>query len=430
MTVAPVVRPTLWWPKKLQPLFRPKRYKILRGGRGGAKSWGIARALIKIASEKKRRVLCAREFQNSIAESVHHLLSEQIQEMGLSYCFNIQQKTITSKLGSQFIFAGIRTNPKAIKSMEDVDICWVEEAENVSKLSWKILIPTIRKEGSEIWVSYNPDEETDPTHAMAEAFIKEQNPDAVVIDVNHTDNPWFPDTLRKEMEYAYKTDPDGAEHVWGGKCNTRSNAQIFKDKYIIEAFEPLLTLWNGPYFGQDFGFSVDPAATLKMWISEQRLYIEKEFFGYQLDNDELNKGIRGAMPEIEGHIIRADNARPETIHEMGKRGLGMVSCKKWAGCVEDGIQYLRSFEKIIIHPRCKHMKEEARLYRYKVDRLSGDILPIIVDANNHGWDGVRYGLEPMILNFHEEVVVIDGDPDGGGISSDIDEAELMLRQDY
>lgn len=409
------------FPPKLQFLFRPARYKVAHGGRGGAKSWGVARALIIKAFNNKLLILCAREYQNSITESVHRLLSEQIEAMGFGPWFTINNNSIVCKVtGSEFIFAGLHNNVSKIKSTEGVDICWVEEAEKVTEHSWKTLIPTIRKKGSEIWVTFNPDEETDPTY---QRFIIHPPPDAVVVEINWMDNPWFPTTeLVKEKDYDYSVDPESADHIWGGKLNVRSNAQIFRGKYVIEAFEPH-KLWNGPYFGQDFGFSTDPSATIKSYIYERDLYIEKEFFGYGLMNDELNAGIRAAMPEIQGHIVRADCARPETIAEMNKRGLMMQSCKKWTGCVEDGIQYLRSFERIVIHPRNTHMKEEARLYKYKVDRLSGDILPIIVDAHNHGWDGTRYGLEPMILNFHEEVIVIDGAPDAPAISPELDELD-------
>lgn len=411
------------FPKKLQPLFKPWRYKILHGGRGGTKSWGVARALIAIASNRKVLIMCAREFQNSITESVHRLLDEQILIMGLTSKFIVQDTRIyCPSTGSEFIFVGLRRDITKIKSTEGVDICWVEEAEKVSNKSWEVLIPTIRKTGSEIWVTFNPDDEKDPTW---QRFVVKRPPDSVIIEVNWKDNPWLPETLRKEKDYLFRVDPEAAAHVWDGQLNKRSDAQIFRGKFIIEDFI-VPEAWYGPYFGQDFGFSTDPAATTKSWIdpTERKLYIEHEAFGYGLMSDELATLIK-SIPGADNHVIRADCSRPETIAEMNKRGLMMNSCKKWTGCVEDGIQYLRSFVQIVIHPRCRHMAEEARLYKYKVDQLSGDVLPIIVDKHNHGWDSLRYAHEPMIREEHTEVVVVDTGGDVQ-ISSDLDEADFAV----
>jgi phage terminase large subunit len=420
-----VARP-LKFPHKLQFLFKPKRYKVLHGGRGGAKSWGVARALIVRASKAPILILCAREYQNSIAESVHRLLSNQISEMGMDHLFDITDKSIKGKNGSEFIFAGLHNNVKSIKSMEGVDICWVEEAEKVSNNSWEILIPTIRKEGSEIWVTFNPDEESDPTY---QRFVVNTPPDAEVVEINWADNKWFPENLRKEKDYLYRVDAEAAEHVWGGKCNTRSDAQIFAKKYVVEAFTPHEN-WNGPYFGQDFGFGTDPSATCKLWLYENVLYVEYVKFGYGLKNTELDKLIR-SIPGAGDHIIRGDNSRPETIaHLTEDFDLKMISCKKWSGCVEDGIQYLRSLEKIVIAPDNKQMIDEARLYRYKVDKVTGDVLPIIVDKHNHGWDSIRYAMEPAILLFHEEVIVVDGAPDQNPITQELDEVDFGEIQFY
>jgi phage terminase large subunit len=402
-------------------LAKLKRYKILYGGRGGAKSWGVARALIAIAASSKKLILCAREFQNSITESVHRLLEDQITAMGLLNKFVITKTNIfCPSTGSEFIFAGLRRDITKIKSTEGIDICWVEEAEKVSNKSWEVLIPTIRKEGSEIWITFNPDDEKDPTW---QRFAVNTPPDSAVCEISWMDNPWFPEALRKEKDYLYRVDPEAAAHIWGGELNKRSDAQIFKGKFIIEDFEPEQT-WNGPYIGQDFGFSTDPAATTASWISDNKLYISHEAFGLELMNDELVQLIK-SVPGASNHVIRADCSRPETIAEMCKRGLMMVGCKKWDGCVEDGVQYLRSFLQIVIHPRCRRMAEEARLYKYKIDKLSGDVLPVIVDAHNHGWDSIRYAHEPMIAERHEEVIVVDA-ADGLQISEDLDEAEFQI----
>jgi phage terminase large subunit len=389
----------IWFPKKFLPLFQPSRYKIAKGGRGGAKSWNIARALIMKCTDHYERILCTREVQNSIKESVHKLLSLQIDKMGLSAYWEITDKSIyCPHTGSEFIFAGLRTDPDKIKSMEG--IVWVEEAHKVSERSWEVLIPTIREDGSEIWVSFNPDEEKDPT---SKRFITNPPPDSIIIDVSWKDNPWLPKVLLDEKDYLYRVDPDTADHVWGGKFRRVTAAQIFRGKYIVEEFEPVAmgfpdAIWKGPFYGLDFGFSDDPLFGVKIWIHQKRLYIEHESVGKHVENNDIAPKLRRELPGVENGAIRADNSRPETISHVKKEGhLNCVPCDKWKGSVEDGIAFLRSFEKIVIHPRCEHMIDEAKYYRYKTDKLDENIiLTEIVDAWNHGWDAVRYAVDKMI----------------------------------
>ena len=389
---------SLEFPAKLDYLFRPARYKVAQGGRGGAKSWAMARALLIQAASQPLLIMCVRELQVSIQESVHRLLADQIDAMGLASYFDVQQKTIHGKNGSQFIFAGIRSNPGKIKSTEGVDRCWVEEAQNVSERSWELLIPTIRKPGSEIWVSFNPDEKTDPTY---QRFVVKPPPDAVVREISWRDNPWFPDELRREKDYLARVDPEAYAHVWEGKCRTNSNAQIFRGKYQIEAFElpgPMQIQWDGPYFGADWGFATDPTVLVKCWIHERTLLVEHEAYGIGVELDDLPE-MFGRIPGADKYIIRADNSRPETISYVARKGLMRVeAASKWAGSVEDGIAFLRSFERIVVHPRCLHTAEEMRLYSYKTDRLTGDVLPDVVDKHNHCVDGIRYALAPLIEN--------------------------------
>ena len=185
------------FPEKLQCLFRPARYKVLYGGRGGAKSWGIARALLIQGAAKPLRVLCAREIQKSIGDSVHKLLSDQIKALGLAGFYEVQKTVIRGRNGTEFTFHGLKHNVTNIKSAEGADVCWVEEAQTVSKSSWATLIPTIRKPGSEIWVSFNPELEDDETY---QRFVANPPTGAVVVKVNWSDNPWFPDVLRQEKD--------------------------------------------------------------------------------------------------------------------------------------------------------------------------------------------------------------------------------------
>lgn len=380
------------FPEKLQPLFVPKRYKVFHGGRGGAKSWGVARALILIAASSKVRILCAREVQNTIKDSVHKLLRDQIEAMGLLPWFTITDTAIRSAAGSEFIFKGLRYDVQGVKSTEGIDICWVEEAQTVSQNSWDVLIPTIRKPGSEIWITFNPDQDTDPTYQQ---FVAQPNDDAIVVEINYTDNPWLPDVLRNEAERCQRNDPEAYAHIWLGKCRKNSKAQILRDKYCIEPFEPAED-WDGPYYGADWGFSNDPTALVKLWIHNRKLYVEHEAYKSEVELDELPAFFR-QVPGSERHTIRADCSRPETISHMQRHGFGgVIGAEKWPGSVEDGVAFLRGFDQIVIHPRCVHTAEEARLYSYKVDRLTGDVLTAIVDKWNHAIDAIRYALQPLI----------------------------------
>lgn len=201
-------------PTALHPIFSsPARYRVAYGGRGSAKSWGFGRMAVVRAYEKPRRILCARELQNSIKDSVHRLLADQINELGLPG-FQIGESFIRHVNGSEFIFKGLRTNASEIKSMEGIDICWVEEAQKVTEDSWNVLIPTIRAPGSEIWVTFNPEEKKDAT---SQRFIENPPPDALIAKVNWNQNPWFPEELRREKDYLKRVDPESYLHVWEGE---------------------------------------------------------------------------------------------------------------------------------------------------------------------------------------------------------------------
>ena len=388
---------TLQMPLKLQPLTEPARYKVFYGGRGGAKSWGFARQLLLRALQKKTLVLCAREFQASIADSVHRLLSDQIDALGLERYFSITRTGITAVNGSEFVFRGLHYNAREIKSLEGVDICWVEEAQSVSAESWDFLIPTIRKEGSEIWISFNPGSPDDVTYKR---FVLNPPPNAIVVKVGWEDNPWFPDTLRREMEYCRSVDPDAYAHVWGGEPRSISDAQVFRGRYAITAFE---TPHKVRFFhGVDWGFAKDPTAIVRCYIQDDCLYVDQEAYGVGVELDELPQ-LFLSIPTTQKWPIKADSARPETISYMKRKGFNISAAKKWAGSVEDGVALLKGFRKIYIHVRCKHAAEEFNLYSYKVDRQNGDILPIIVDANNHVIDALRYALDGYVHNHGIEI---------------------------
>lgn len=214
------------FPAKLKPVFAPHRYKIIRGGRGSGKSWGVARALLALGASKPLRVLCTREVQESIKESVHKLLSDQIEELDLDSEYEVLEKEIRGKNGTLFVFAGLLQHTvTSIKSYEGFDVVWVEEAQTVSKRSWSILIPTIRKTGSEIWVTFNPDLDTDETYVR---FVENTPPDCVLIEMNWRDNPWFNDVLNSERLHAKATLPDeDYQNIWEGKCRTAVEGAVY-----------------------------------------------------------------------------------------------------------------------------------------------------------------------------------------------------------
>lgn len=225
------------FPEPLQCLFKPKRYKVLFGGRGAGRSWGVARALLIIGTMRPIRVLCCRELQNSITESVHKLLSDQISNMELDSFYDIQVAKITGKNGTSFSFEGIKNNTTKIKSYEGITHCWVEEANKVSYASWESLIPTIRQDDSEIWITFNPELETDYTYRRfvidpaGDLIFKsgdyKETTECYVIKMTWKDNPWFPEVLMKEMEDLRKRDPDAYLNVWEGNCRQMLEGTIF-----------------------------------------------------------------------------------------------------------------------------------------------------------------------------------------------------------
>ena len=367
------------------------RYRGCYGGRGRGGSWNFARALLIHGAQSTLRILCGREYQSSLRDSVHQLLTDQIDMMGLGALYEIQQTGIYGRNGTEFLFKGFKRDVAQIKSTEGIDILWVEEAQNTSEESWRVLIPTVRKPGSEIWLTWNPDLETDPTHKR---FIVDPPARSIIRKVSYTENPFLPDVLKEEAAELARKDPEAYAHVWGGEPWRRSDAEVLAGKWRVEEFTPEKH-WHGPYFGGDYGFARDPAMLVKLWIADGRLYLEHEAGGVQLDMDQLYRAW-SALPDAAKYVIRADAARPETTNELRRRGLKVESAPKWSGSVEDGIEHLRSYEAIVIHPRCKVAIQEARLWRYKTDPRTGDVLPALQDGNEHIFDAARYALSPLI----------------------------------
>lgn len=378
-------------------LYQPARYKIAYGGRGGGKSWAYGTAAVVKGRERPLRILCAREYQNSIADSVHRLLCDIIDRYGWTDFYRVTKDRICGANGTEFFFKGLHHNFTEIKSTEGVDICWVEEAHSVSAESWAVLLPTIRKDGSEIWISFNPQRLDDPTYD----FVLHPRPDSIVKKVNYDSNPFFPAALEAERRYMLEVDPEAYAHVWEGDVRTVSDAVIFKGKYEIRAFDtPSDARFH---FGADWGFSRDPSVLVRCFILADTLYIDQEAYGVQVDIDDLarkpgepGRSMFDEVPESRRWPIYADSARPETISYVAQRGFKVAPAEKWQGSIEDGIAFLRSFRRIVIHERCKHTAHEFESYSYKVDPRTEEILPRIVDKDNHCIDALRYSLSRLI----------------------------------
>ena len=387
------------FPKKLSILFDPARYKVLYGGRGGAKSWGVARALLIIGAKQPTRILCAREFQTSIKDSVHKLLSDQIFAMGLQDFYEITQTAIRGKNGTEFSFAGLKNNVANIKSFEGVDIAWVEEAQTTSKMSWNVLIPTIRKENSEIWITFNPELETDETYKR---FVVNPPENSIVQRVNWSDNPWFPETLRLEKDALYARDREAYNTIWEGVCRQTVDGAIFAKEMQQAEFEGRIT--RVPYDPIkpvmavfDIGWADATAVWFLQFIGmETRLirYYETtqttmsqilakmQTFGYVYDilylpHDAQNKTLAANGRSIE-EIVRAAGFNVRIIDRTP---------------ISDSINAART-----IFPKCYFDRENCheglqclRHYRYDINPDTGTFSQKPLHDNySHGADAFRY----------------------------------------
>lgn len=375
-------------PRVFVPLLQPSRYKGGFGGRGSGKSHFFGEMMIERSLMEKTDAVCVREVQKSLNQSVKKLLEGKIEAMNAGSYFEVQDARIKSRNGGQIIFQGMQNHTAdSIKSLEGFDIAWVEEAQSLSQRSLDLLRPTIRKPMSELWFSWNPRNKTDPVDALLRCHTPPTN--TCVIEANHSDNPWLPDVLRDEMEYDKRRDPDKYAHVWLGKYEQHSEARVFKN-WSIEEFDtpPDAVLRQGA----DWGFSIDPTVLIQCYIVGRKLYVPYE--AYRVGCEIVDTpALFMTVPESEKWPLIADSARPETISHVRKNGFPKImSAVKGPGSLEDGIQWLKSFD-IIVHPRCTHLIDELTLYKYKTDKLTGLVLPVLSDEDNHVIDALRYACE-------------------------------------
>lgn len=378
------------------PLLEPARYKGAHGGRGSGKSHFFAEALVERAlMQPGLRWVCIREVQKSLEQSVKRLIEDKIEALGVGRKFEVQKVEIKTPGEGLIIFQGMQNHTAdSIKSLEGYDGAWVEEAQSLSAHSLKLLRPTIRKPGSELWFTWNPSSPDDPVDKLLRGENCIPAPEAIVVQANWRDNPFFPEVLRKEMLTDQSRNPDDYEHVWNGGYVTISEAVIFRRRVSVEAFD------DPPegtriFFGADWGFANDPTTLIRFWLDDETLFISHEAFGHGVEIDETPQ-LFDSVPGSRSWPIKADGARPETISYMRRQGFNIEAAEKWPGSVEDGIAHMKGFKRIVVHERCPRIAQEFRLYAYKVDKITGDILPIIVDKWNHGIDAVRYGLDGYI----------------------------------
>ena len=377
-------------PRWFAPLLKPARYKGAYGGRGSGKSHAFAEALVEAhIIDPNRSTVCVREVQRSLNQSVKRLIEAKIEALGASAYFEIQESVIKARHGQgRIIFQGMQNHTAdSIKSLEGYDCAWVEEAQSLSQRSLDLLRPTIRKPGSELWFTWNPRAETDPIDALLRA--DRVPPDAKVVRVNYTDNPWFPAVLRSELEYDRKRDPDKYRHVWEGEYLRNSERRVFKN-WRVEEFEaaPDAVL----RFGADWGFAVDPTVLVRCHIVGRTLYVDHEAYmvGCEITDTPT---LFASVPGSERWPIVADSARPETISHMRRNGYPKImGAVKGPRSLEEGVEWLRSHD-IVVHPRCVHLIDELTLYSYKADPLTGAVLPVLEDRDNHVIDALRYACE-------------------------------------
>lgn len=369
-------------------LFQPARHVGLFGGRGGAKSRTIARSLVIQAAQQHKRVLCGREVQKSIKDSVKRLLDDEIERCGLSSGFESTEAEIRGPHDSLFIFAGLKGNSNGIKSIEGLTDFWGEEAQAISQASIETVIPTVRTPNSRLIWSWNPDLATDPVDKM---FRGDDGPppNSIVREVNYPDNPWFPEVLRADMGYDRSRDIDKYNHVWLGKYRENSEARVFKN-WRVEAFDSPANVEYRQ--GADFGFSIDPSCLIRCWIDGTQLFVDHEAWGLQVEINNL-PALFLSVPDSEKWWTTADSSRPETISYLQKHGFPRIRpAIKGTRSVEEGVEFLKAFD-IVVHPRCVRTIDELTHFSWKVDSLTGDVLPILEDKDNHLIDSLRYACE-------------------------------------
>jgi phage terminase large subunit len=414
------------------------RYKIAYGGRAGSKSHTIASMLLLKGMERKHQIVGLREYQRSIDESVHRLLSNKIRDDDqLRNFYKVMSDRIIGINGTEFTYSGIK-NAKNFKSFEGATIAWVEEAQTLSAESMMIFIPTIRTPGSEIWFSYNPDNSLDPVHQLMldkfilteeyllkqgfeqediEETIKSYDVGQINLNINYYDNPFCPGIMKIEAKKMELADYELYRHVWLGECRMLSDAIIYKDKFEILDFEITeyqkntnIPMFNGEFitmkYGLDFGW-VHPTSIIQTFKYNNCIYVVDEIVGKEMDYDDITLRILSDFKWFNQYkdTIWADHEDPRMIEVLKRSRVSKFGdnlpallvnpCVKGQNSVEAGITWLKTHQKIYVHPRCKNTIDNFRKYSYKKDK-NDVIQPVIVKLNDDCLDALRYSYSDEI----------------------------------
>jgi phage terminase large subunit len=386
-------------PRAFLPLLNDDaRYLAAHGGRGSAKSHFFGELLVeRCLMNEGTRWLCVREHQVSLRNSVKPLVEAKIEKFKAAKYFEVLNNEIRTPGGGVIVFTGMKNHTsESIKSFEDFDGAWCEEAQSISALSWERLRPTIRKPRSQIWAGWNPRFPTDPVDSF---FRKDKVPNACVIEVSYRDNPFFPDVLREEMEYDRRRDPDRFKHVWLGGYDTKSQARVITRWKIgtKEEIEGIKRAAKRPRYGLDFGFAKDPTAAVELWadVATKRIAITAEAWKIGCEIDATPILLRTAMPNAHEWPIRADSARPETISYLKRNGFPKITpAIKGANSVKEGVEFIKNYD-LYVDESCTHTIDELTLYSYEIDPQTQEVLPKLEDENNHLIDALRYAVEDL-----------------------------------
>jgi phage terminase large subunit len=387
------------FPAKMQCLFEPHRYKVFHGGRGGAKSWGVARYLLIDGATKPQRFLCTREVQKSIKDSVHKLLGDQIQTMGLGAFYEVQQSVIKGANGTEFLFSGLSDQTaESIKSFEGVNKVWVEEAQAVSKRSWDILIPTIRTDDSEILITLNPELDSDETYVR---FIESPPTDSVVVQVNYSDNPWFPKVLEQERQDALARMPKADyENIWEGKCKPAVTGAIYADEIAVAhesgrvctlPYDPALKV----HVIFDLGWNDSMAIILvQKHISQLRVieYIEDDHKTLDWYSNELKKRGHNWGTVWLPHDGRNKDFKTGKSSQQIMQELGWDVQITPNQSIEEGIKNARrTFAQVYFDKdKTARLVQCLKRYRRGVPVTTGEPGAPVHDEWSHGADDFRY----------------------------------------
>lgn len=374
-------------PTEFQPLFADNwREAAIYGGRGSLKSHTVARYLLIRARQRKTRIACFREFQNSIAESSYQLLVDLINKYKFRE-FKVTDNAIYNTLnGSDFMFKGLHRNEQSVKSIEGIDIAWVEEAQTVSEKSIDVLTPTVRKPGSKIIYTYNRLEELDPVHKR---LVVEGRPNSIIINVNYPTAlkyGWFPEVLRIEMEDDRANRPALYKHKWLGEPNTQEG-RIYREWVLVDDLPHEAKLER---YGVDFGYSIDPTVIIAIYYYNGGYILDEITYQKGLSN----KTIADILNNQQQALVVADSAEPKSIAEIQSYGVNIIGAIKGQDSVKQGIQFVQN-QRISLTRKSTKTYEAYLNYKWAVDK-EGKTLNV-PDDTVHEWtnpmDAIRYGLD-------------------------------------